>query len=206
MSLFIYNWQILLIHGGTLELVQIFNHIGAVASLETHEDLLKAVAKARKEHAVHRELTPNAFQLQVVTRDNLDIIYTKPRSGVYISVLQDKAGTEHLVSVLNPYQFQVSLKQPNPPLRLWLQEHFHLSYWTLLTWKSILTMKVKRRSHFELRGGRTDSLQWPLQRTVGEWGGRHHDGCVMELGGFKHSLVMALTKATDLHFLLSLTF
>jgi len=116
----------ILIHGGTLELVQIFNHIGAVASLETHEDLLKAVAKARKEHGVHRELTPNAFQ--VVTRDNLDIIYTKPCSGVYISVLQDKAGMEHLVSVLNPYQFQVSLKQPNPPLRLWMQEHFHLSY------------------------------------------------------------------------------
>ena len=29
---------------------------------------------------------------------------------------------------------------------------------------------------------------------------------VTELGGFKHSLVMTLTKATDLHFLLSLTF
>ena len=51
----------ILIHGGTLELVQIFNRIGAVASLETHEDLLKAVAKAREEHGVHRELTPNAF-------------------------------------------------------------------------------------------------------------------------------------------------
>jgi len=51
----------ILIHGGTLELVQIFNHIGSVASLETHEDLLKAVAKARKEHGIHRELTPNAF-------------------------------------------------------------------------------------------------------------------------------------------------
>jgi len=115
----------ILIHGGTLELVQIFNHIGAVASF-----LLKAVAKARKEHGVHRELTPNAFR--VVMRDNLDIIYTKPCSGVHMSVLQDKAGMEHLMSVLNPCQFQVSLKQPNPPLRLWIQEHFHLSYVHLL--------------------------------------------------------------------------
>jgi len=106
------------VHGGTLEIFNHINNIGAVASLETHEDLLKAVVKARKEHGVHRELTPNAFR--VVMRDNLDIIYTKPCSGVYMSVLQDKAGMEHLVSVLNPYQFQVSLKQPNPPLRLWM--------------------------------------------------------------------------------------
>ena len=48
----------ILIHGGTLEIFNHINNIGAVASLETHEDLLKAVAKARKEHGVHRELTP----------------------------------------------------------------------------------------------------------------------------------------------------
>jgi len=54
--------------------------------------------------------------------DNLDKMQS--HTQVYVSA-QDKAGTEHLFSV---FQFQVPLKQPTPPLRLWMQQHFHLLY------------------------------------------------------------------------------
>ena len=59
-------------HGGTCELVHIFNRVGAVASVEAHERLMKSVIKAREKQGFHTELTMGAFR--VVSIDNIDIM------------------------------------------------------------------------------------------------------------------------------------
>jgi len=68
-------------HGGTLELVHLFNCVGAVASVEVHERLMKSVVKAREKQGYFADLTPGAFR--VVSIDNIDIM--QRHAQVYVS-------------------------------------------------------------------------------------------------------------------------
>jgi len=68
-------------HGGTLELVHLFNRVGAVASVEAHERLMKSVVKAREKQGYFADLTPGAFR--VVSIDNIDIM--QRHAQVYVS-------------------------------------------------------------------------------------------------------------------------
>jgi len=50
-------------HSGTLELVHLFTRVGAVASVEAHERLMKSVVKAREKQGYFADLTPGKFRV-----------------------------------------------------------------------------------------------------------------------------------------------
>jgi len=97
-----------------LELVRILDRVGAVASVEAHERLIKRVVKACETNGMQNELTPGAFR--VVSVDNLDI-FTKPCSGV--RHFQSEVGMAHPSSVQSLNQTVTRLLH-QPPMVLYL--------------------------------------------------------------------------------------
>ena len=58
--------------GGSTELVKMFNRLGIVVSLDTHDRIATAVVTRRINKGIHSELTPHT--LTVVSIDNIDIL------------------------------------------------------------------------------------------------------------------------------------
>ena len=56
-------------HGGTAELVQVFNRIGGAAPLDAHERMIKQLARSRDAES---QLHESSFR--VVSVDNIDIL------------------------------------------------------------------------------------------------------------------------------------
>ena len=64
--------EAILCHGGSLELVRVFNRVGAAASIDTNSRLATIVVKERITRGIIPDLIPHT--LTIVSIDNIDIL------------------------------------------------------------------------------------------------------------------------------------
>ena len=72
MPLHVVLTEAILCHGGSLELVRIFNRIGAVASIDTNSRLATRIVQERLMHGIKPQLQPH--MLSIISIDNIDIL------------------------------------------------------------------------------------------------------------------------------------
>ena len=70
--------------GGSTELLKIFNGIGAVASLDTHDLIATYAVKERITKGIHSELVPSTLTISSI--DNMDIL----QHHTIVSTVQSK--------------------------------------------------------------------------------------------------------------------
>ena len=111
-------------HGGTAELVQVFNRIGGAASLDVHEWMIKELARSRDAES---QLHESSFW--VVSVDNIDILQS--HAHVYTTAAERSFhGTS--VQCVEP----ISLSLARKPL--FLSTFSYYSY-TICAWGSLQT-------------------------------------------------------------------